>query len=59
MKAPPWTPEMDEQLKQLRIDGLSFAEIGVAQDGSETVTSLLEDLLPMSNKQQVWTGCRA
>ena len=28
MKAPPWTPEMDERLKQLRIDGLSFAEIG-------------------------------
>jgi len=28
MKAPPWTPEMDEKLKQLRIDGLSFAEIG-------------------------------
>jgi GcrA cell cycle regulator len=28
MKAPPWTHEMDERLKQLRIDGLSFAEIG-------------------------------
>ena len=28
MSAPVWTPEMDERLKQLRIDGLSFAEIG-------------------------------
>jgi GcrA cell cycle regulator len=28
MSAPVWTPEMDEKLKQLRIDGMSFAEIG-------------------------------
>jgi GcrA cell cycle regulator len=29
MSAPVWTPEMDEQLKQLRIDGLSFRDIGL------------------------------
>jgi GcrA cell cycle regulator len=29
MKAPHWTPEMDERLKQLRIDGLSFRDIGL------------------------------
>ena len=28
MSAPVWTPEMDEKLKQLRIDGMSFAKIG-------------------------------
>ena len=29
MSAPVWTPEMDEKLKQLRIDGLSFRDIGL------------------------------
>lgn len=36
MKAPPWTPEMDERLKQLRIDGMSFADIGIAMQLSRS-----------------------
>jgi GcrA cell cycle regulator len=39
MSAPAWTPEMDERLKQLRIDGLSFAEIGVAMNVTRQAAS--------------------